>query len=442
MDREKEIKQDNLFEIVNFNQDYWNEKIILKDLFNKSFEVRNIQDASDNDELKYSDIKQKMVDFKTNIKYNIININSINVDSLSKDRLFYLFSKPYRLSKQEHMLSLKKRITSILFFSYRKNFPNIINYNTNESFTSDCGWGCMIRSGQMILSRALYKIFRFQKCSVNQAMMYSLSLFIEYPLKVESVSDVYMPMIQKYLQTQTNDKINIVSVLPPFSIKNIVKAGGFLDKYPGEWFSDIHMGAIFSLINNYFHIIPKLKIEGMQSCLYMKNVIETCFSKHQNQEEIEYKGEKYYFEYMGFFLVSIRLGLSEISSDYFNSIKDLFKCSQCVGIIGGKNSSAYYFIGHDDEHLFYLDPHLSQNTVKELSDWESFIKKKIYKTKLESLQTAFSVGFLVRDFKDYKQLIEWVNKHQKQQFPCITLSTKVLDENIIFKNNQNEDNDF
>ena len=53
---------------------------------------------------------------------------------------------------------VQKIIDGIAWFSYTQNFDPIFN-DLGESVSSDAGWGCMIRTGQMLTFQCLLRYF-------------------------------------------------------------------------------------------------------------------------------------------------------------------------------------------------------------------------------------------------------------------------------------------
>lgn len=66
----------------------------------------------------------------SNVRRNVMSISIVDLDRIRRD------------------------ITSIIWCTYRKGFIPI----GNEGLTSDKGWGCMLRCGQMVLGVALVRI--------------------------------------------------------------------------------------------------------------------------------------------------------------------------------------------------------------------------------------------------------------------------------------------
>ena len=71
---------------------------------------------------------------------------------------FIIFSKELN---NDNNIKTTHFLMKIIYFSYRNNFNPISNNNMFRlTYTSDSGWGCMIRCGQMIMSRGLYKYLK------------------------------------------------------------------------------------------------------------------------------------------------------------------------------------------------------------------------------------------------------------------------------------------
>jgi cysteine protease ATG4 len=65
-----------------------------------------------------------------------------------------LLGKEFPSFNQEFMEAVKK----ILWFTYRSQFGQAIE---GTPYMSDAGWGCMIRTGQMILGQTLLSLNKY-----------------------------------------------------------------------------------------------------------------------------------------------------------------------------------------------------------------------------------------------------------------------------------------
>lgn len=104
----------------------------------------------------------------------------------------------------------KKDFCSRICFTYRTGFPPLLNTN----LTTDRGWGCMIRSGQMIFAQAL------QMHLLDRNWRWNAS----------TTDDLLHRKIIEWFADIPDKSIS------PFSIHEIIRVGSNFDKKPGSWF--------------------------------------------------------------------------------------------------------------------------------------------------------------------------------------------------------------
>ena len=396
--------------------------------------------------------KNTFYNLKDSVKYNLVNFNIKFIPQESSE--IHFFNKKYNPMTEKGYKNYNSQLKKILLVTYRSNYKEQTNIKNGIVYTSDCGWGCMIRSSQMIVARMIYKIFKYlykNKFTSYTIIKSIIPFFMDNNITMTSLNikssdciiigmDNYLQQLNKLLEKKISDngykKLIIRAFDPPFSIHKICILGEIFGRTCGEWFSDFELPKIYEIINTTFNIIPNLSILHFNSDIDMNLVIEKCFKKIENIEEIpdfkpnnyftNEKNEKYDFKKMGAIFVSVRLGVDTIQNDYFDSIKKLFECKQFLGFMGGKINSASYFFGYSGEDLLFLDPHYNQESINDLDEQNlmTYIDKIVYKLPFKSLQCAFTIGFLFRDLKEFRELYIFFKLFMMEKLPCFHVQMK------------------
>ena len=388
-----------------------------------------------------------LASFKDNLIYNYFKFNS--KFDMPRGQV-HLFNKIYNSSKPQEVRKLNEKLSKIVYVSYRSKFKPQINTKNDKTFTSDCGWGCMIRSSQMIVCRALYKIFKYNYKLEGNILNHIIPFVMDKNLDI--INNKYIGMDSYIDKLKEYGKKDIIEIDPPFSIHKIVILGENFGRTSGEWFSDFELPKIYNIINTTFNIIPNLSIMHFNSFIELGIVLERCFKEitsefNKKEDNIFNLEEKnYIMEKMGLIFVSVRLGLDNVSSDYFPSIKKLFSCKECLGFVGGKKltNSASYFIGFYDDFLLYLDPHYNNQSIDNLdnNNLSSYTNKTIYKLDIKTLKAGFTIGFLFRNIKEFNELVSFLKDQKKEENSCFAFTEKKVE--IEYKNekiNENQEKD-
>ena len=478
------------FNNINFNNNINNNKIEEK--------IR-ASELNDNNEISiWETIKQQLENVKNHIVFNFNIFSGLNNLDLSDEKLpknIQIFDEKF--SKQDEKLI--NILQNIPWFSYRKNFNQI--KDKENIFTTDAGWGCMIRASQMILAQGIYKLFSIK--NLNQFFNEFITFFYDnkIPLKLLvkknknsnkdintkkenkkqenknnkikeetfndflivditrehrlSFVDITKEMVQELenLSKQENNNQNLVT--PPFSLRNIIKTQNKINpngKKVGEWFSNYDLIKIITKINK--QMIKQqdcdFKVINFENeTIYIEDLIKECFEEVETQgfeylsksdfsdcknikenfninetilnEEVinkNIKNEFYVFNKKRYSLkqkfiifISVRHGLHNLNEDLFNEVLKIFDIKTNIGLIGGKNSRAFYFIGKCENNLIFLDPHYVQATIPlnilgTNQIGESYKPNDIYYMDISELSPSFSIGFAIKDIKDFKLFME------------------------------------
>ena len=325
-------------------------------------------------------------------------------------------------------------INCFLYMSYRSGLQNFINLGCGN-FTSDCGWGCMLRCCQMMLSRGLIKRelnINYENKNINMESIIDLKKkilnffndnYIPY-VKAKEVEE-FNHFLEKYESTadfNVDEVINNLEVIPPYSIYVLCKLGNC----SGIHTSDLKMINCFIEINKQL-FDNKINILYLDSGYIKKKIILDTFCikraiyDNNNDNNInssddapfDYFGEKYFFNKGGFIFISLRLGLQNIDRSYYSIIPLIFhKIKNNIGFVSGKNTKAFYFIGcNGDKKLIYVDPHLNQKVENQIN-YVSYNIPTMYLLDVKELSSELTVGINISTSNDLKQFftdIKWFN---------------------------------
>lgn len=236
----------------------------------------------------------------------------------------------------EGIEGFKLDFTSRIWLTYRREFPTMYG----STFTTDCGWGCMLRSGQMLLAQALVCHFlgRSWRWSPDKPLL--------------SVSENHEDCLHRMIIKWFGDKDTANS---PFSIHQMVKSGESLGKKPGDWYGPASVA----------HCLKAIVLEASKEKYQFDNL-----TVYVAQESTIYTQDVYTFckKPDGFWkslilLVPVKLGTDKLNPIYGPCLTSLLTLEFCIGIIGGRPKHSLYFIGYQDDKLIHLDPHYCQEMV-------------------------------------------------------------------------------
>ncbi|CAD8125755.1 unnamed protein product [Paramecium sonneborni] len=343
-------------------------------------------------------------------------------------------------------------------FTYRQGFQAYQCQDSN--LTSDSGWGCVIRVGQMMMAELLKRHLKH---------FYKVDLF-QVPNLLEDVLQQFNDDDEKESQ-----KGIIIKAKHGFSIQKIMRiAFKEWGKKPGEWYSPNQIvQAIYKILseNNIPYcygigfvpfyesqidlraIVQEMCMIDNCTCLkrvfsieqFLKEldklqitkeeVVQVIHGKDSIKDEcLEGHSEKYKIDIANLFKKYIcekcfipsravaicllsRIGCDEPNPDYIKAIQQFMKKSYFAGMLGGKPKKANFIVGFVDNQFVVLDPHLVQETKMNPDEYvkSCFPSEALFMNDTD-IDCSLGLLFYLQNFQDLIELIYDIQVHQQINF--------------------------
>ncbi|XP_033937245.1 cysteine protease ATG4C [Pseudochaenichthys georgianus] len=361
--------------------------------------------------------------------------------------------------------AFRKDFTSRVWLTYREECPPL----PGSTLTSDCGWGCMLRAGQMMLAQALILHFLGRDWTWSEAMalqpldtetwttsaakrlVASLQgpsrspehgphppLQSQAPGSAEEADAHLKEMYHRSLVSWFGD-----SPSAQLGLHRLIRTGLTMGKQAGDWYGPAVVA----------HILKKAVEEAMdpglagitayvsQDCtVYSADVIDSHRAPRAGQPSAErseappnsqsnqpVSASTLTDSRAVIILIPVRLGGEKTNPDYFNFAKSILSLDYCIGIIGGKPKQACYFVGFQDDSLIYMDPHYCQSFVDvSTSDFplQSYHCPSPKKMPFSKMDPSCTLGFYSKSAQDYERISQELSKvlqpSAKEKYPAFT----------------------
>ncbi|KAE9617915.1 putative peptidase C54 [Lupinus albus] len=321
---------------------------------------------------------------------------------------------------------------SKILITYRKGFNAIGDSN----YTSDVNWGCMLRSGQMLVAQALlfHKLGRSWRKSVDK------------PQDKE-----YIDILQLFSDLEAS----------AFSIHNLLQAGKDYGLSVGSWVGPYAMCHTLEVLARSQRERNDLGEQLLPMAIYVVSGDEDGERGGAPVICIEDASRRCFEFSQGLaawtpllLLVPLVLGLDKINPRYVPLLQSTFKFPQSLGILGGKPGASTYIIGVQNEKALYLDPHDVHPVVNIIGDNQetntsSYHSNVIKLMPLNSIDPSLAIGFYCRDKDDFDDFCSRASKlvEESDGAPLFTvaqsrsLSIKVNSNDTIGTNGRFQEDD-
>uniref|UniRef100_A0A8C2DB06 Cysteine protease n=1 Tax=Cyprinus carpio TaxID=7962 RepID=A0A8C2DB06_CYPCA len=348
--------------------------------------------------------------------------NNVKYGWTVKSKTTFNKSSPLILLGQSYLFNnevdgFRQAFVSCVWLTYRREFPQL----EGSSLTTDCGWGCMLRSGQMLLAQGLLQ--HLMPPDWRWADCHPLT-DVDFEVLNSGSSEGHRRTPARYPEASHEPQLEalhrkVVSWFgdhpsAPFGVHQLVELGKESGKRAGDWYGPsvvAHMLRKAVARTAEFH---NLAVYVAQDCtVYKEDVLRLCESPLTQELSESWKSV--------IILVPVRLGGESLNPSYIECfcLHNICVCVLCIFIMS---------LCLPDEQLLYLDPHYCQPVVDVTQgnfSLESFHCNSPRKMNFSRMDPSCTIGFYAQTKSDFESLCSAVSEvsalsSSKEKYPIFT----------------------
>lgn len=292
--------------------------------------------------------------------------------------------------------SLAWFLSQIPWFTYSKGIDQIVRSRDGAVLANDVGWGCVVRSGQMLL---FIVILRLQ--------------FPEHLGKVERAEEPGLELIRKYFRERSANEALEKSKLGTFALQNFVREANKICRLEeGSWFRSTTFVIALSELLKIEPIQDLHLLNVFEHCFYLGDLCDQAFRKplklvpRRTKEAVSLLSNQEW-DHPVLVNLCMMLGVeSTVDPKYDRLLLKMTKLGSFVGMIGGYAQRAFFFVGCNERGEFlYLDPHYVREAQADLSSDERvrnhYFQKSFMWIGIRQMSSSLMLSHLIRSREEF-----------------------------------------
>jgi hypothetical protein len=246
-----------------------------------------------------------------------------------------------------------------------------------ESFSSDEGWGCAVRSMQMLLAQCLVSLH------LGRDWRFDPGVDLAEGCAYRQIADLFLDTPAALLSVE----------------RFVAKGAELLGKRPPDWYGPVSSASVAAALMAR----PAVAVDSVdcEAAFSGSRALEACPSQRA------LRGVRCLCSTDGDIR---RLGLLSPDPEHIEGIRHaLATVPQFQGFVGGTSTSAHYVVGTHGDELLCLDPHLTQEALRVSEDVvagdSGMHAEGIMLIRGEDLCATTCLGFALKSEADFRALL-------------------------------------